>query len=142
MRLPTLAAADWLRALAVNPNAARPPGPLTMEVAVREPSNLPPGVTDRMIEEAQADPYAGTRYEARAYAILDARERLMAAVHQMAMHRHFGCAVNHDAGCPWPARMRRNPRLEEEAREIVTKLDAELFGIDTMLQADEEERRS
>lgn len=109
---------------------------------MREPSNLPPGVTDRMIEEQQADVYAGTPYEARAHGLLDAEARLADALHQIVNHRRFrACAVNHPKDCPWPARLRGNPNVEERTRAILQLIAAELDGIDRLILADEEEGR-
>jgi len=105
-------------------------------------SNLPPGVTDAMIEEQQRDPYEGTRYEARAWALIAADDALRAVLYQLTNHRRFnGCAINHKPGCPWPEYMRRRPNLEERVRANLQKVEAELAGIDAMLIADEEEGR-
>ena len=104
-------------------------------------NNLPPGVTDAMIEEQQRDPYEGTRYAERAYGLLAADDALRGVLHQISLHRRFGCAINHPVDCPWPERLCANANLEERTREILQKIEAELAGIDALISADEEERR-
>jgi hypothetical protein len=114
---------------------------------MREPSNLPPGVTDRMIEDQQRDPYAGTRYEERAHGLEDSRARLAESLREMEKHDPTSphaarwCKRYHGAACQWPDVLRRNPSVEVQTREILTRIDAELAEIDRMIAADEEERR-
>ena len=109
---------------------------------MREPSNLPPGVTDRMIEEQQADPFDGTPYADRAHGLMAASEALYQVVFQLSMHRRWGgCAVTHPVDCPWPERVRVNVNLEERTRGILQKIDAELAEIMRMVDADGEESR-
>ena len=81
---------------------------------MREPSNLPPGVTDRMIEDQQRDPYAGTRYEERAHGLEDSRARLAESLREMEKHDPTSphaarwCKRYHGAACQWPDVLRRN----------------------------------